>query len=131
MTGCLFCQDGHRVIAESENFYVRFDNFPASPGHVQVVPRRHVISLFDLSPTEVAEAMELLRQAHAMIDEEFHPDGYTVGVNEGRAAGRSVDHLHIHLIPRRWGDVPDPRGGIRRVAPNCDPDAWGAERSHG
>ncbi|MFB4306946.1 HIT family protein [Actinomadura sp. GTD37] len=126
---CLFCVPGHKILCESMRFYARFDTFPANCGHVEIVPRRHIVSLWELSPDEVFEAWSLLTEARALLDAEHHPDAWTVGVNEGKAAGRSVDHLHIHLIPRFHGDVPDPRGGVRRCAPNCRPDEWGGDLS--
>lgn len=125
---CLFCMRDeaslNTVIDSNETFYARLDNFPATPGHVEVVPKRHVESFFDLSESEVLDAYALIRIIEKEIAAQYGPGGYTIGVNEGRVAGRSVDHLHIHLIPRHEGDVPDPRGGIRQVVPNCDPDAW-------
>lgn len=129
--GCIFCKrddpDLNRIVAETATCYARLDNFPAAPGHVEIVPKRHVESFFDLTEAEAAEAHSLLQQMRDMISREVRtPDGYTIGVNEGRAAGRSIDHLHIHLIPRYHGDVPDPAGGIRQAAPNCDPAAWRA-----
>lgn len=127
-TECLFCQQDdpttNRIIAENNTCFVRWDNFPATAWHVEVVPKRHVESYFDLTDDEVADAQELLRHMANLIGNDIHPDGYTIGVNEGRAAGRSIDHVHIHLAPRHFGDVPDPRGGIRRVLPNGDPDKW-------
>lgn len=111
-------------MCENESFYVRYDNFPANPGHVEIVPKRHVESFFDLDEREVLNAYALLRKAKEVIDGTYFPEAYTIGVNDGKAAGRSIDHLHIHLIPRHQGDVDDPRGGVRRAAPNCDPDAW-------
>lgn len=127
-TGCLFCQADdpsiNRILCENDLFYARFDNFPANPGHIEIVPRRHVVSFFDLDDHEVLSAYTLMRTARNLIDEKYFPEAYTIGINDGKAAGRSIDHLHIHLIPRRHGDVADPRGGIRRAAPNSDPDAW-------
>lgn len=93
------------------------------------MPKRHVESFFDLTPTEAADAHALLHAARRTIDAEHRPDGYTIGINDGRAAGRTVDHVHIHLIPRRYGDVDDPRGGIRRGLPNDDPDQWADRRA--
>ncbi|MFI9584479.1 HIT family protein [Streptomyces sp. NPDC052236] len=126
--GCIFCQlhrpDVNRIMHENKTFYVRYDNFPAAAGHVEVVPKRHVESFFELTARELKDAYALIQAAQKQISKEHHPDGYTIGINEGRAAGRTVDHLHIHLIPRHFGDVEDPRGGIRRAAPNCEPDAW-------
>lgn len=127
-SGCLFCQADdpslNRILCENKLFYARFDNFPANPGHIEIVPRRHVVSFFDLDDEEILSAYTLLREARNLIDEKYFPEAYTIGVNDGKAAGRSIDHLHIHLIPRHHGDVDDPRGGIRRAAPNSDPDTW-------
>lgn len=127
---CIFCLRHHAVeneiMIENDAFFARYDNFPATKGHIEIVPKRHVVSFFDLSPEEVREAYELLLQAQRRLGDMYGPDGYTIGVNEGTAAGRSVDHLHIHLIPRYYGDVPDPRGGIRQIVPNCQPDLWSA-----
>lgn len=122
---CLFCHpEESRILCQSRRWYVRYDNFPANPGHVEIVPKRHIESFFHLNPADVTDMYALMDRAHKLLDAEHHPDGWTIGINEGRAAGRSIDHLHVHLIPRRRGDVPDPRGGIRRGLPNCDPDAW-------
>jgi diadenosine tetraphosphate (Ap4A) HIT family hydrolase len=127
---CLFCsrhdEELNRIMCENQSFFARYDNFPANPGHLEIVPKRHVESFFDLSDREIVEAYALIREARARLTREFDPPhGYTIGVNEGRAAGRSVDHLHVHLIPRYEGDVKDARGGVRQAAPNCDPDSWG------
>lgn len=125
---CLFCMRDdaslNTVIDSNETFYARLDNFPATPGHVEVVPKRHVESFFDLNVSEVLDAYALMRAVEKELSTLHGPRGYTIGVNEGKVAGRSIDHLHIHLIPRYEGDVADPRGGIRQVVPNCDPDAW-------
>jgi diadenosine tetraphosphate (Ap4A) HIT family hydrolase len=128
--GCLFCRRDdpqlNRVVAENGTCYARFDNYPAAEGHVEVVPNRHVESFWDLTPEEAADAYRLLRTVRATNEQFLRrlPDGYTIGVNEGRAAGRTIDHVHIHLIPRYYGDVEDPRGGIRQCAPNNNPDDW-------
>ena len=97
--------------------YCRYDNYPVGKGHMLVVPFRHVANFFELTQDERKDAFELVWQANAKLDGEFHPDGYNVGVNVGLAAGQTVMHVHIHLIPRYHGDVPDPRGGIRFVIP--------------
>jgi diadenosine tetraphosphate (Ap4A) HIT family hydrolase len=120
---CPFCDRSQAdVVGESFRFYARRDAFPATEGHTLIVPKRHVASFAELTPTEVAEAFGLLREVCARLDEEhgpngYVPDGYNIGISDGRAAGRTVHHLHIHLIPRRWGDQHDPRGGIRRGLP--------------
>ncbi|MEU6406246.1 HIT family protein [Streptomyces sp. NPDC046985] len=127
-SACLFCQWRqprlNKIMQQNRTFYVRYDNFPATEGHVEVVPKRHVESLFDLTAREVRDAYALIGTASRRLMEERRIDGFTIGVNEGRAAGRTVDHLHIHVIPRRFGDVEDPRGGIRRAVPNCNPELW-------
>ncbi|MEU5068828.1 HIT family protein [Streptomyces virginiae] len=125
---CLFCKqnqpDLNQIMSENKTFYARYDNFPATEGHVEIVPKRHVESFFDLTTKEVKDAYGLILSVKKTLSDKHDPDGYTIGINEGRAAGRTIDHLHIHLIPRRFGDVQDPRGGIRRAVPNCDPDQW-------
>jgi diadenosine tetraphosphate (Ap4A) HIT family hydrolase len=128
---CLFCrvddQTVNTIFVQSANFYARRDNFPAAEGHLEIVPKWHVESFFELTHDEISEAYLLMTEARHKLAELYQPAGYTIGINEGRAAGRSVDHLHIHLIPRHYGDVDDPRGGIRQILPNCDPDLWMAD----
>lgn len=125
---CIFCrvddQSVNTLMDQTVNFYVRYDNFPATVGHVEIVPRRHVDSFFDLTPEEASEAYDLMQRVRKQLDADHGPAGYTIAVNDGRAAGRTVDHLHIHIVPRYEGDVEDPRGGIRRALPNFDPDSW-------
>lgn len=125
---CLFCRQtdpsANQIAESNRSCFARFDNFPATTGHVEVVPKRHVVSFFELTENEVVDAYRLLKMMQRRLAAEYRPDGFTIGVNEGRAAGRSIDHLHIHLIPRHFGDVQDPRGGIRKVVPNCDPSMW-------
>ena len=125
---CLFCRVNdssvNTIFLESSKFYVRLDNFPATKGHVEIVPKEHVVSLFDLSATDIAEAYDLMRAAQEKLKQEYNPDGFTIGINDGHAAGRTIDHLHIHLIPRYYGDVADPRGGIRQIVPNFNPSLW-------
>ena len=111
---CELCRPD-QVLFESDEAYVRFDNNSLAPGHVLVVPRRHVASFFDMTAAEKARVIELLDRAKAHIEAEFRPDGYNIGVNVGRAGGQSRMHVHVHLIPRYTGDVADPRGGIRSV----------------
>jgi len=99
------------------------DGYPVSPGHTLVIPKRHVGSLTDLTPEEAKALWALLSVARARLDEELRPDGYNLGVNDGRAAGQTVMHLHVHLIPRFDGDRADPRGGVRWVIPE-KADYW-------
>jgi len=103
------------VVAEESLAYIRRDNHALSPGHVLVVPRRHVADFFAMTGDEQACVLRLLNDARRRVDAEHRPDGYNIGVNVGKAAGQSRMHVHVHLIPRYAGDVPDPAGGIRCV----------------
>ena len=104
-----------QLLIENALAYVRYDRNSLSKGHVLVVPKRHVAGFFDMSPEEHEAIAALLLQAQSRIQAEHAPDGYNIGVNVGKAAGQARMHVHVHLIPRYAGDVPDPRGGIRCV----------------
>ena len=95
-----------------------FDGFPVSPGHALIIPRRHVASFFDLTQEERQDMFNMVNEVKRILDDRFHPDGYNIGVNIGEAAGQSIFHVHLHLIPRYSGDVPNPRGGVRGVIPH-------------
>lgn len=115
---CPFCSpDASRIRLENEFAVAVLDNFPVAEGHTLVVPRRHVASLFDLADEEQAALWRLVALVRAGLLDGLKPDGFNVGVNDGVAAGQTVMHAHIHVIPRRSGDVPDPRGGVRWVVP--------------
>jgi diadenosine tetraphosphate (Ap4A) HIT family hydrolase len=102
-------------LGENELAYSRYDSNPLAGGHVIVVPRRHVADFFEMTDAEQAAVLALLNDAHEHIGEKYRPDGYNIGANIGKAAGQARMHVHVHLIPRYAGDVPDPRGGIRCV----------------
>lgn len=93
------------------------DGFPVSPGHTLIVPKRMVSTWFEATAAEKAAMVDLLEVVRRHLDDEHQPDGYNVGFNAGEAAGQTVRHLHLHVIPRYRGDVEDPRGGIRHVIP--------------
>lgn len=114
---CLFCKDPRGLSLQHDLAYSARDTYPTSPGHTLVIPRRHVASFFELTTEEVAACMELIQEEKKQLDEEFHPDGYNIGVNVGPAAGQSIFHVHIHVIPRYKGDVENPQGGVRHVIP--------------
>lgn len=99
------------------------DRFPVSLGHTLIIPRRHVGSFFLISDNEQDSLLKLLNAAKARLDEEFCPAGFNIGINDGAAAGQTVPHLHIHLIPRYLGDCSDPKGGIRWIIPE-KADYW-------
>lgn len=111
---CELCTP-NEVIFENALAYVRYDSNSLSLGHVLIVPKRHVANFFDMTTEEQSAILTLLNQAHASSRPQHSPDGYNIGVNIGKAGGQSRMHVHVHLIPRYAGDVPDPRGGIRCV----------------
>ena len=94
------------------------DAFPVTPGHSLVIPTRHVASFFETEAVERAAMFSLLDGARTQLQAELRPDGFNIGINDGSAAGQTIGHLHIHLIPRYDGDISDPRGGVRWVVPD-------------
>lgn len=105
------------VIYESPLVIGFWDGFPVSPGHTLLVPRRHVASWFDATAEEKAALVQAIDSAKPLIEQRFTPSAYNIGINAGRDAGQTIFHLHVHVIPRYEGDVPDPRGGVRSVIP--------------
>lgn len=115
---CPFCTlPPERILAANSYAVTIRDGFPISPGHTLVLPRRHVASFFDVTQEERDALMVLLEEARRQLGQEFQPAGFNIGINDGAAAGQTVPHLHIHLIPRYTGDSPDPRGGVRWLFP--------------
>jgi diadenosine tetraphosphate (Ap4A) HIT family hydrolase len=115
---CPFCSlPPERIVAEDPLVYVIRDAFPASPGHTLIIPKRHIRSITEATDLEQIALWQALASARAVLDREHHPDGYNMGINDGEAAGQTVMHLHLHLIPRYRGDVANPRGGIRHCIP--------------
>ena len=102
------------IVQDSLTFTVR-DTLPVSPGHTLILPKRHIASIFEATKDEVAALWEALQQARNGLIKEFSPDGFNIGINDGLASGQTILHLHIHIIPRYKGDMPDPRGGIRWI----------------
>ena len=121
---CPFCApEPARLVAQCPLTRTLRDRFPVSPGHTLVVPRRHVAGYFEATPAERSAIQGALLAAREDLLRELAPDGFNIGVNDGPAAGQTVMHLHVHLIPRYRGDQPDPRGGVRRVLPGRA-DQW-------
>jgi len=151
---CYFCRvssgQADPFIFENRSFVGIFDTNPVNPGHALVIPRRHVVSIFDLNVDEQADYFDAIKGVKAVVESTdlvdlyenmrhrdylqgrpmdhidtvlklpflgSQPDAFTVGNNDGRAAGRSIDHLHVIVLPRYEGDVENPRGGIRNVIP--------------
>ncbi len=116
---CIFCAlPPERLEGENEHGVWTWDRYPVSQGHCLVIPRRHIASFFDSTQAERLALLALIDEAKAAISRKVSPDGFNIGINDGAAAGQTVPHLHIHLIPRYAGDVQDPRGGVRWVLPD-------------
>ena len=120
VNNCPFCkvESEREIIASSRLSVAFFDGFPVSPGHALIIQKRHVSSFFDLSQEERQDLLNLADSVKRVVEERYHPDGYNIGINVGEAAGQSIFHVHMHLIPRYQGDVPNPRGGVRGVIPS-------------
>ncbi len=118
LSDCPFCRlPGERVLEGNAHAVAIADGFPVSPGHSLIIPRRHTASLFDLTDEEALAVHDLLGRVKARLDSTNSPAGYNIGVNVGPAAGQTILHAHVHLIPRYPGDVRDPAGGVRNVIP--------------
>lgn len=118
VVGCPFCQlDRARIVAENRLAVALWDGFPVNKGHTLVIPRRHVATWFEATAEEREAMLRLLDVVKRDLDRAVSPDGYNIGINVGAAAGQTVPHLHVHLIPRFHGDVDDPTGGVRLVIP--------------
>ncbi len=117
MPMCPFCEDQSSPLTANELTFACFDKYPVNQGHLLILPRRHVATWFEATAEEKASLLVLLDESKRLLDERFAPDGYNIGVNVGEAAGQTIAHLHVHLIPRYLGDCPNPRGGVRGVIP--------------
>ncbi len=115
-TPCPFCSIDD-VALGNELAYVRFDKTPVNPGHCLIIPFRHVADFFATTEDERRAMLALADAAKQMLDRDFAPQGYNLGINVGEVAGQTVPHVHLHLIPRYPGDVDNPRGGVRGVIP--------------
>jgi len=115
---CPFCViEEERIWLSNEKAISFRDAYPVTEGHTLVIPKRHAESIFELEEEELDAFWELVSLARKKLFEEYKPDGMNIGINDGRAAGQTVMHAHLHLIPRRQGDMEDPRGGVRLIFP--------------
>lgn len=116
---CLFCSiPKERVIAKNDLAYAIRDGFPVTELHTLVIPKRHAADYFELTDDEVLACNRLILEVRqSILDQDTTVEGFNVGMNAGAAAGQTVFHCHIHLIPRRQGDVSNPRGGVRHTIP--------------
>jgi diadenosine tetraphosphate (Ap4A) HIT family hydrolase len=119
LTDCIFCSpEPSRVIMQNELAFGYWDGYPVTPLHLLVIPHRHAANYFELTQEEVLACDDLLRRCRfELITRDKEVAGFNIGLNVGQVAGQTVFHCHYHLIPRREGDLPDPRGGVRAVFP--------------
>ncbi len=116
---CPFCEAEAEVILERHAaILILRDKYPVSPGHSLILPTRHFASYFEATEKEREALFEGLLRAKRIVERNHKPDGWNIGWNDGTAAGQTIGHLHLHLIPRYDGDRPDPRGGIRWIFPD-------------
>lgn len=113
---CPFCVDPSPIF-EDDFAFARYDLYPVSNGHLLVIPKRHFADYFECNAEEQNSLWGLVRECKTYLDKKYSPDGFNIGINVGPVAGQTVPHLHIHVIPRYAGDMPDPRGGVRGVIP--------------
>lgn len=127
-TECPFCGiDPSRILQETELAIALTDGFPVSTGHALIVPKRHIASWFDSTDDERAQIFSLLDDVRDQVRRTHSAEGFNIGINDGPAAGQTVLHLHVHLIPRYVGDLPDPRGGVRWILP-AKADYWSSRK---
>jgi len=117
---CEFCRclrERRGIIAENEYWFAKWDIYPVTEGHALVIPKAHSRSFFELSEDEILSLHQMISETKAMLADNYRPSGFNVGVNIGKYAGQTIEHLHVHLIPRYRGDVSDPEGGVRNIIP--------------
>ena len=114
---CPFCKPDREIVLRSDTCLAIYDKYPVNKGHMLVIPKRHVKDYFDLDHSEVESIWNMVHQVKKFLDSEYHPQGYNIGFNIGHDAGQTIDHVHIHVIPRYKGDMDDPTGGVRHVIP--------------
>ncbi len=114
---CPFCSPKREITAANVGAIAIYDGFPVSDGHTLVIPRRHVASVFDLDDEEYQACFNLVRDVRDILEGLHGTTAFNVGINCGEIAGQTIDHAHIHVIPRYPGDMDDPRGGVRHIIP--------------
>jgi len=116
MSSCVFCTINESIF-DDNHFWIIKDNYPVSCGHTLIIPKKHILSLFDLDQQDFIHLHSVIKKLKLFLDQQYNPDGFNIGINDGKSAGRTIDHLHIHVIPRYLNDQKDPRGGIRLIFP--------------
>ena len=117
---CLFCDSKKSGIAQENDLaYASYDSYPVSDHHCLIIPKRHVKDYFDMTNDELIACNDLIQIVkNEILSKDINVKGFNIGTNAGKIAGQSIMHCHIHLIPRREGDVDNPQGGVRSVIPN-------------
>ncbi|SES12856.1 HIT family protein [Salipaludibacillus aurantiacus] len=113
---CIFCKLNSYIL-ENDMAFVIYDKYPVTEGHALVIPKRHVADYFDTTDEEKRAMQELSEHIRDIQNEKLSPDGFNIGINCGEAAGQTIFHVHMHVIPRYKGDMEDPQGGVRGVIP--------------
>lgn len=119
MENCRFCEkiEKDRIILETSEWIAFYDAYPVTKGHVLLVSKEHFNTFFDLPDRLRDSLLFRINDIKEILDNKFHPDGYNIGCNCGEAAGQTINHFHLHIIPRYKGDCENPRGGVRGVIP--------------
>ena len=117
---CPFCKldPAREIIIESKLTFSIYDKYPVSKGHALIIPKRHCSSYFELTDEEQASCWQMVNQLKMILTDKYNPDGFNIGINVNQAAGQTIPHVHIHLIPRFKGDITLPEGGVRGVIPD-------------
>ncbi|MCB2352451.1 HIT family protein [Clostridium estertheticum] len=116
MSECIFCNiNESEIIVENRYAVAILDRFPVNNGHCLIITKRHFANFFEATEEEIKAIYKLLHEVKEMFDIQYEPAGYNIGINVGTYAGQTINHLHVHLIPRYIGDVDDPRGGVRNL----------------
>ena len=116
MSECIFCSyNKSEIIAENKYTFAILDNSPVNEGHCLIITKRHFPNFFEAGEEEIKAIYSLLHEVKEILDIQYEPAGYNIGINVGTHAGQTINHLHVHLIPRYIGDVNDPRGGVRNL----------------
>ena len=118
MSNCPFCYiNKNQYLIEGSYSYAKWDAYPVTDGHILIISKEHTANYFDLSEVVQNDMMKLVVKAKKLLDLKYTSCDYNVGINCGYLAGQTIDHVHIHVIPRRKNDISDPRGGVRWVLP--------------
>ncbi|MGJ7922835.1 HIT family protein [Neobacillus sp. LXY-4] len=114
---CPFCSKELTIIKENESAFAIFDKYPVNKGHILIITKKHIRDYFETNSEEKKAISDLLDECKSLLNDAYSPDGFNIGINCGEAAGQTIFHLHVHLIPRFKGDMDDPSGGVRGVIP--------------